>query len=392
MLNKKISLSEPFFFKDDYRLLKKCIDSTWVSTSGKYVDLFERKISKFTGSKYAIATINGTSSLHISLMLAGVEHNHEVIAPCLTFIAPINAIKYNLAEPIFMDVDDYCNIDENKTLEFIKNYTYYKKGKTFNKKTNKVISALLIVHVWGNASSFSKLKSLCKKVNINIVEDASESLGTFYKKDFFDGKHTGTNSLLGCISFNGNKIMTTGCGGMILTDNKILAKKARYYINQAKDDVYNFTHNNVGYNYKLTNLNAALGLAQFKKINSFIKKRKLIYSIYKKNINKIKGLDIMRVPDYAKNNHWLSILKIDLERYDKTLGQLQKILISKNIQTRPIWKLNHTQLPFKKNETYKIENAEKLVKTCLCLPSSFNLTFNDQMKIIKLMDNKNVLG
>ena len=390
MQNKRISLSEPFFFKDDYKLLKKCIDSTWVSTSGKNIDLFEKKISKFTGSKYAIATINGTSSLHISLMLSGVSNNHEVIVPCLTFIASINAIKYNLAEPIFMDVDDYCNIDENKTLEFIKNHTYFKEGKTYNKKTNKIISALLIVHVWGNAASFSKLKNLCKKINIKIIEDASESLGTFYKQGVFKGKHTGTNGLLGCISFNGNKIMTTGGGGIILTDNKILAQKARYFISQAKDDTLNFTHNNIGYNYKLTNLNATLGLVQLKKIKLFIKKRSLIYSIYKKKINKIKGLNIISVPDYAQNNHWLSILRIDLRKYDKTLNQLQKIFLSKNIQTRPIWKLNHLQLPFKKNQTYKIENAQKLVKTCLCLPSSFNLTFKDQIKIIKLMDNKNV--
>ena len=392
MPNKKISLSEPFFFKDDYKLLKNCIDSTWVSTSGKYIDLFEKKISKFTGSKYAIATINGTSSLQISLMLAGVKNNHEVIVPCLTFIASINAIKYNLADPIFMDVDDYCNIDENKTIEFIENYTYFKKGKTYNKKTNKIISAVLVVHVWGNAASFFKLQKLCKKKNIKIIEDASESLGTIYKKEFFKGKHTGTNGLLGCISFNGNKIMTTGGGGMILTDNKRLAEKARYLISQAKDDAFTFTHNKIGYNYKLLNLNAALGIAQLKKIKLFIKKRYLIHSIYKKKINKIKGLNIISTPSYAKNNHWLSIVRIDLKQYDKTLTQLQNIFLSQNIQVRPIWKLNHLQLPFKNNQTFKIDNATKIVKSCLCLPSSFNLTLKDQNKIIKLMGNKNVLG
>ena len=392
MQNKRISLSEPFFFNDDYKLLKKCIDSTWVSTSGKNIDLFEKKICKFTGSRYAIATNSGTSSLHISLMLAGVKDNHEVIAPCLTFIATINAIKYNLAEPIFMDVDDYCNIDENKTIDFIKKQTYYRNGNTYNKKTKKIISAMIIVHVWGNAAKFSKLRILCNKLNIKIIEDASESLGTFYKKKFFNGKHTGTNGLIGCISFNGNKIITSGNGGMILTDSKKIAEKARYLISQAKDDSFSFVHNNIGYNYKLSNINATLGLAQFKNIKIFIKKRVLIHSIYKEKVNKIRGLCILETPFYANNNHWLTILRINAKEYKMTLSQLQKIFLSQNIQVRPIWKLNHMQLMFKKNQTYKIENAYKLIENCLCLPSSYNLNFGDQMKIINLMDKKNVLG
>jgi len=160
MPNKYIPLSEPFFFKKDYHLLKKCIDDGWVSTSGKFVDLFENKISKYTGSKYSIATINGTSALHISLKVAGVLENDEVIVSSLTFIAPINAIKYNLANPIFMDVDNFGNIDEKKTIEFILNETEYIKGITFNKNTKKRISAIIIVHVWGNAASFSELKLL----------------------------------------------------------------------------------------------------------------------------------------------------------------------------------------------------------------------------------------
>ena len=179
---------------------------------------------------------------------------------------------------------------------------------------------------------------------------------------------------------------------MILTDSKKIAEKARYLISQAKDDSFSFVHNNIGYNYKLSNINATLGLAQFKNIKIFIKKRVLIHSIYKEKVNKIRGLCILETPFYANNNHWLTILRINAKEYKMTLSQLQKIFLSQNIQVRPIWKLNHMQLMFKKNQTYKIENAYKLIENCLCLPSSYNLNFDDQMKIINLMDKKNVLG
>jgi len=386
MPNKFIPLSEPFFFKNDYNLLKKCIDSGWVSTSGKFVDLFENKISKYTGSKYSIATINGTSALHIALKIAGVLENDEVIVSSLTFIAPINAIKYNLANPVFMDVDNFCNIDETKTIDFINNESEYKKGYTFNKKTKKRISAIIIIHVWGNAASFTKLKSLCEKRGIKIIEDASESLGTFYTKGKFKGKHTGTVGTLGCLSFNGNKIITSGGGGMILTNNKLTEEKARYYINQSKDDSFNFIHNEIGFNLKLTNLNSALGITQLEKIDLFINKKKQIHKKYIDAVSTIKGLEIIPTPDYAKNNYWLNILYIDEKKYHKSKKRLINQFLNNKIQVRPIWHLNHMQKPYKNCQSYKIIYANKLVKNCICLPSSFLLTKKEQSKIIKIME------
>ena len=266
-----IDLHSPLIKKDAINYLKKCVKSGWVSTGGNFIDQFERKISNITGSKYAIACNSGTSALHLSLKLAGVKSGDEVIAPTLTFVASINAILYNSCSPIFMDSDDFYNIDTNKTIEFLKKNTIKKKNFCYNKKTKKKISAILITHVWGNAANLNKLLKECKKRKINIIEDASESLGTRYKKN---NKHTGTLGLLGTLSFNANKIITTGSGGMILTNNYKLAQKAKYLTTQAKDDPIYFVHNNVGYNYRMSNISAALGLSQLKQLKYFLKKKK----------------------------------------------------------------------------------------------------------------------
>ena len=212
MNKKNISLHEPQLRGNEESYLKDCIKSNWLSSSGKFVKLFEKKIAQYTNSKFAIACVNGTAALQLSLHLAGVKPGHEVIAPTITFIAAINAIKYNGANPVFMDSDDYCNIDINKTIEFINFHTYFKKGFSYNKKTNKKISALVVVHVYGNPVNLEKLVIICKKRNIKIIEDSSESLGSFYTKGKLKGKHSGTVGFLGCLSFNVNKIITSGGG------------------------------------------------------------------------------------------------------------------------------------------------------------------------------------
>ena len=372
---------------NELKYVKECIDTEWVSSAGKYVELFEEKVAEYTRSKCAVACVNGTSALQISLKLAGVDPGDEVIVPTITFIAPVNAIVYNRAIPIFMDVDNFCNIDEKKTIEFILNKTQYKNGNTFNKKTKKKISAIIIVHVWGNAALFSELKLLCEKRNIKIIEDACQSLGTFYISGSFKGRYTGTIGSLGCLSFNGNKIITSGGGGMILTNNKLFAEKARYYINQSKNDPFNFIHNEVGFNYKLPSLNSALGLTQLEKIGSFINKKRIIHNRYIKSVNKITGLKIISCPKYANNNHWINILCVDEKKYHKSKKKLLKEFLDKNIQVRPLYKLNHLQKPYKNCQSFKINFAQKLLKNSICLPSSFNLSKNDQNKIIKIMES-----
>jgi len=382
----KIPLSVPSLNGNELQYVKECIDTEWVSSAGKYVDLFEQKITKYTGSKFAVACVNGTAAIQVSLRLAGVDAGDEVIVSALTFIASVNAITYNNAKPIFMDADKYYNLDSEKTIEFIKNETVFKNGFTYNSKTNNKITAIIPVHVWGNACWLDELTDLCKKRNIAIVEDAAESLGTFYNNGKYEGKHTGTIGKLGCLSFNGNKIITTGGGGMILTDDKILAEKAKYLTTQAKDDPIRYVHDEIGYNFRLTNIQAALGVAQLEQLPSILKRKKEIYNFYQSTIENIDGLSLSKVPDYADSNNWLNLLKIDSKVYNQDREVLMKRLEGNGIQTRPVWKLNHEQKPYKDYQHFKVEKAEKLVKNSLCLPSSSNLSNKNLNKIVSALN------
>ena len=382
----KIPLSVPSIQGNEWEYVKECLDTEWVSSAGKYVDLFEEKISEYTGSKYSVGCVNGTSALQLSLKIAGVLQGDEVIVPSLTFIAPVNAIMYNNAKPIFMDADKHHNIDSEKTIEFIKKETVFKDGFTYNKKTNNKISAIIPVHVWGNACWLDDLFNICEERNIIIIEDASESLGTKYLKGKFLGKHTGNVGRLGCLSFNGNKIITTGGGGMILTDDESLAEKAKYLSTQAKDDPIHYRHDEIGYNFRLTNIQAAVGVAQLEQLPSILKRKKEIYDFYQSTIKKIEGLSLLKVPNYSNNNHWLNLLQIDSKGYNIECEVLMKRLEEHGIQARPVWKLNHEQKPYKDCQYYKVEKAKKLVKKSLCLPSSSNLSNEDLNKIVRILN------
>ena len=381
-----ISVHEPYFSGNEWKYIKNCLDQGWVSSAGKAIDLFEKKIAKYTGSKYAVACVNGTSALQIALKIAGVNKGDEVIAPSLTFISPINAIYYNNAKPVFMDNDDHYTIDIDKTTDFLKKETKtfiekksgVKSVITINKKNGNRIKAIIIVHVFGNAVKLDKLVNLCKKKNIFIVEDAAESVGTFYKSGKYKNKHTGTIGNIGCLSFNGNKIITTGGGGIILTDNLKIAKKSKYLITQAKDDSVFYIHNEVGYNFRLTNLQAALGIAQLESLKKYINKKKIIHQIYKKQINKINCLKISDTPNFANCNHWLNILEIQKKISKKRLFKIIKYLKKNKIETRPVWHPNHLQKQFKNCQGYKLKNINQIYKNRLCLPSSPQLTRKQQ--------------
>jgi aminotransferase in exopolysaccharide biosynthesis len=385
VVNNTIFLSEPDIIGNESKYLLQCLKKNWISTFGKFVDEFEKDIASYTGVKYAISCINGSSALHLALKILGIKPNEEVIVPTLTFIAPVNAIIYNNSYPIFMDADKYFNIDINKCIDFIKEHTFYKSGSSFNKLTGRKIFSIIPVHVWGNAAMLDELIPLCDERNIKVIEDASESLGTKYTKGKFAKKHTGTIGNLGCLSFNGNKIITSGSGGMILTNDANLAKKAKYYSTQAKDDPIYYKHNNTGYNYRMSNIHAAIGLAQLQRIKKILKIKLEIYKLYKSKINLIDGISLHDVPNYAFNNHWLNILKID-KKYGKSRDQLIKLFSNYEVQVRPVWHLNHKQKMFKKFQTFHIENAIELIKQSLCLPSSSNLTNTQISRIVKILD------
>jgi len=373
-----IFLHEPFFFKDESKFLKNCVKTKWVSTGGKYVSQLEESIIKFTKAKYAVALNSGTTALDLSLKLLDVKHKDEVIAPSITFISPINCILYQNASPIFMDCDDNFNIDTKKTIEFIKNETFFNDKYTINNKTKKIIKALIIVHVFGKVVDFSDLKKICKKRNIKILEDASESLGSFSNKKI----HTGLMGEIGCLSFNANKIITTGAGGMILTNNKELATKAKYLSTQAKNDSFYFIHDDVGYNTRLNNINAAVGYGQMKSLNKILLKKKNIHKIYKEEISKLKNFKLITSKNFKNENHWLNVVLFSDKINRENLIELFK---KNKIETRPVWWPNHLQLKMRKFQKYKINKVDEIINKALCLPSGYDLDTKKIRKIVSIL-------
>ncbi len=282
-----------------------------------------------------------------------------------------------------MDAQRHYNLDVEKTVQFIQSETYFKDHATYNKSTGKRIAAILPVHVWGNAVWLDELAPLCEERHIVLVEDASESLGTFYSAGTYKGKHTGTVGRLGCLSFNGNKVITTGGGGMILTADDRLAEKARYLTTQAKDDPKRYIHHEIGYNFRLTNIQAALGVAQLERLPEFLERKKKIHRQYQSGLGGVSGLDLAEVPGFADNNHWMNVVQIRSEAFGEEREALMQRLEDDGIETRPVWALNHSQKPYQDCERYRIDRAEQLWKDSLCLPSSTNLSDKDLQKVIR---------
>ena len=379
---KRFSLHEPLLKNREKFNVNQCLDTGWLSSSGNFVKSFEKKLEEFTNSN-VICCNSGTSALHISLISAGVKVGDEVIAPSITFIATINAILYCGASPIFMDCDESLCVDTNKLLEFLKNNTYSVKKNTYNKKTKKKISAILATHVFGNLTELKKLKKVCKLKNIKLIEDAAESLGSFYT----DGNiHSGSIGDYAALSFNVNKIITAGSGGAILFKNNNEKKKIKRLISQGKVDNLLFKHKFLGYNYGMPNTNAAIGFAQLENIETILKKKKKINSYYRNFFSKIKNTQMIQLNNNQKQNFWLNVIRlkeINYSKFKKTINEL----INNGIDVRPVWYPCHMQEYLKKYETYKISLAKKIYKNTLCLPSSYFLKINDLSKICKKIEN-----
>jgi aminotransferase in exopolysaccharide biosynthesis len=384
-----IPISVPHIAGNEWKYIKECLDTEWVSSVGKYVDKFEENICRFTGAKHAVACVNGTAALHVALRMVGVQAGDEVIVPTVTFIAPVNVVRYLSAEPVFMDCDEFYNIDVRKVTEFLNKETVFRKGHTYNKTTDKCIRAIIPVHVFGNAVRMEQLCDICQERNIKIVEDATESLGTYYCGSNLKGKYTGTIGDLGCFSFNGNKIITTGGGGMIVTDNQDYADKAKYLTTQAKDDGVRYVHNEIGYNYRLTNIQAAMGVAQLEKLPEFIDTKRRNYQIYKQQIDEIAGLCIAETPAYACSNCWYYCMQIDKNVYGMDREGLMLHLQEKGIQSRPLWQLNHLQIPYEKCYGYDIAMAVKLLDNTLNIPCSVNLTDRQTDEVVGTLKSAN---
>ena len=312
-MKNRTNLYEPYLTKSDNFFIKKSIDEGWVSTAGKNIDKFEKKISDLVKVKYCLALNSGTSSLDISLKVLGVNSNHTVLVPSATFIAPINAILYNQAEPIFFDIDENLNINTSDVIKFLREETIKKGDLLISKKNKKIIKAIIIVHVFGKPADIFALKEICKLNNIKLIEDASESLGSYYIKNK-NKIHTGIIGDIGCLSFNGNKIITTGSGGMLMTNNKSYYKQAKYLSTQSKDNAVYFIHNNIGYNLRMNNISASLGLSQLNKIDYILSKKQDDYKLYQKLITN-KNLELMQPTKNTISNNWLNIIKIKKKNF-----------------------------------------------------------------------------
>jgi perosamine synthetase len=365
-----IALHEPCFDGNEWLYLKDCLDSTYVSSVGKFVDRFEGDLAKFTGAKYAIAVVNGTAALHIALMLSGVRANDEVLVPALTFVATANAVTYCNATPHFIDSEaNTLGVNALKLREYLISHTVQQDKKCINRKTGRVIRAMVPMHTFGHPVDIDSLLAIARDFNITLVEDAAESLGSYYH-----GQHTGTFGLLGTLSFNGNKTITTGGGGAILTNDASLASHAKHLTTTAKlPHAWEFRHDEIGYNYRMPNLNAALGCAQLEKLPMKLLAKRSLFSRYQTAFAEMKGIQLIAEPPQCKSNYWLQTLLLDDEHIDQR-DLILKITNNAGLMTRPAWVLMPELAPFKSYPCMDLSIAKSLHQRLINIPSSSFIT------------------
>ncbi len=365
-----IPLSEPLMAGHEWKYIKECLDTGWVSSVGKFVGDFERKVAQYIGCPFAVATVNGTAALHLSLIASDISPRDEVIVPTLTFIAPINVVRYCGANPIFMDCEkETLCLDIGKASDFLTQECVRKRnGFVYNKRTKRRVKAILPVHVFGHPVDMDPLVKLAKKFHISIIEDATESIGSEYK-----GKMTASFGETGCLSFNGNKIITTGGGGMVVTHKRELANRIRHLSTQAKKDPWEYDHDEIGYNYRLTNIQAAMGVAQMEKLEDFIQTKRKNIVLYRQLLSQVEGVSLLWERPSVRSNFWFYTLKVP--RVHKK--PLLKSLLARDIAVRPIWRLIHTLPMYRDFQSYKIEEATKAYETCFNLPCSVGLKEDD---------------
>ena len=370
---KPILLSVPNISGNELKYVKDCLDTGWISSAGSYVNKFENMVAEYVGAKFGIATMNGTAALHIALILNGVRENDYVIVSNLTFVASVNSIKYAGADPILIDADlDSWQMDLNILEKFLKNKTEINKnGERILKSDGRCIRTIMPVHVQGNIFDFNRFKTICRKYKMTYVEDAAEALGSK-----FNGKSAGTFGELGVFSFNGNKIISTGGGGVIVTNNKMLADKAKHITTTAKVDPMLYYHDEVGYNYRLVNILAAVGVAQMENLSSYITKKQNIGDFYREHLKGVGDIQFQQVIDEVEHNDWLFTIKTSMQK------KLLKYLNAKRIVSRPFW-MPMNQLPMYEKCIYvnESDNSKKIHNSCLSIPCSTNISENE-LKIV----------
>ncbi len=372
-----IPLCIPNVGGNEWEYIKDCLDTNWVSSVGSYVNLFEEKMAEYIGTKYAVSTVNGTAALHIALLLAKVGHRDLVIVPNITFAASVNSIVYTHAEPILMDVNPMTwQMDLDLLEEFLNNHTHIDRdGSCRLNSTGQHIKAIMPVHVLGNMCNMERLMAISRKYNLLVIEDASEALGTQY-----GDKQAGSFGQIGCFSFNGNKIMTTGGGGLIVTNDEALAKMAKHLTTQAKTDPVEYVHDQVGYNYRLVNVLAAMGVAQLEQLPDFLMRKRMVAWRYDKGFETITDIVPQKITPGVKSNHWLYTVKVPNRR--KVMAHLRE----NKVQARPLWTPMH-KLPMFANAlyVYKKDVSSQIFEQCVSLPCSTNITNKQVDRVIDLV-------
>ena len=365
----QVTLHEPYFGGNEWLYLKECLDSSFVSSVGRFVDRFEAELAAFTGAKHAIAVVNGTAALHVALRLAGVRAEEEVLIPALTFVATSNAIAYCGAVPHFIDSEERTlGVDAAALREYLSSIAERRDGMCVNRTTGRVIRAVVPMHVFGHSIDIEGLLAVAHDFGIAVVEDAAESLGSSYR-----GRHTGTFGRLGTLSFNGNKTITTGGGGAILTDDADLARRAKHLTTTAKvAHRWEYRHDELGYNYRLPNLNAALGCAQLEQLPTLLAAKRRLYERYAAAFATVTGVRLLAEPEGSHSNYWLQTLLLDRSTQDHRDAVLAATNDS-GLMTRPIWVLNHRLPAFRDSPRMPLTVAESLERRVINIPSSAQL-------------------
>lgn len=371
-MSRFIPLSIPNFEGNEKKYVDEAIEQGWVSTGGEYITKLENAMANFLHVDNVAACQSGTSAIHLALIESGVGPEDVVLVPTLTFIAAVNPVKYQHATPIFIDCDDSLCMDPIKLGEFCEKECVWNNNVLLY--NGKVVKALVVVHVFGNMADMEAIMALAKKYNLVVIEDATEALGTYYKKGTFSGKYAGTIGDFGAYSFNGNKIITTGGGGAITSTKKEQVDHIRYLSTQAKDDPHYYIHDEIGYNYRMTNIQAALGVAQMEELPEFIDRKQRNYELYKREFEEFDLVELMPFREGTSSNHWFYSLNIDRSRIKVPMWEIITALANYGIQTRAIWGLINEQKPYKDELAYKLEKAPYYAERVLNIPSSTQIT------------------
>ena len=373
-----IPLCVPEIRGNEWEYIKECLDTNWVSSVGSFVDRFEQSIADFVGVDHAVATVNGTSALHTALLIAGVEPDDEVLVSTLTFVAPAAAIRYAGAWPVFMDAEPiHWQMDPDKVREFLETACVWRDGQLFNKTTGRRVKAVLPVHILGHPCDMNPIVEVARRFDLALIEDAAESLGSKYR-----GANTGSMGDVSCFSFNGNKLITSGGGGMVVTDKQEWADRARYLTTQAKDDPIEYVHNEIGYNYRLSNIQAAMGVAQMEQIESYIEKKRAIARAYENGLGDHSEITLMAEREGTESAYWLNTVLLGP---DITLDERMQVvsdLIDDGIGVRPLWHPIHSLPPYADCQAFRIEHADDLYRRGVSLPSSVGLEAEEQQRCI----------